>query len=230
VSASSLATGVTFRLNGTSLIALAPGALWWPARSLLAIADLHLEKGSEFAMRGRLLPPYDSDETLRLIAVLTEELRPERVICLGDSFHDRKAVNRLPRAIGDRIAGLASERDWIWIAGNHDPAPPEGWGGRVAAEFAEGPLRFRHEATLEARPAGEISGHYHPKAGISWRGRRVVGRCFVEDGRRLVLPAFGAYAGGLDARDAAIAGLFPDGYRVHILGRQKLHSFPASAL
>lgn len=230
MSAVLVAAGTGFRLNGASLVALAPGALWWPARALLAVADLHLEKGSEFATRGKLLPPYDSAETLRLIVALVAELSPQRVVCLGDSFHDRAAADRLPRAIGERLADLAHDRDWIWIAGNHDPAPPAGWGGRVLAEFAEGPLRFRHEAMAGGRPAGEISGHFHPKAGISWRGRRVIGRCFVEDGRRLILPAFGAYAGGLDARDAAIAGLFPEGYRVHILGREKLHSFPATAL
>ena len=222
--------GVAIALNGARLIADPTGALWWPARTTLAVADLHLEKGSGFAERGKLLPPYDSAETLGVLANLIDRFRPERVVCLGDSFHDGRAGARLPRAVGERLAHLIGARDWIWITGNHDPAPPPNWGGRALSEFAEGPLRFRHEAVAGLRAVGEISGHFHPKAGISWRGRRVVGRCFVEDGRRLVLPAFGAFAGGLDARDPAIAGLFPKGYRVHIVGRAKLHSFPAAAL
>jgi len=222
--------GLAIALNGARLFADPTGALWWPARATLAVADLHLEKGSGFAERGKLLPPYDSAETLGVLGRLIERLRPERVICLGDSFHDGRAGGRLPRAVGERLRALVGPRDWIWITGNHDPAPPPDWGGQAFPEYADGPLRFRHEAVAGARTAGEISGHFHPKAGISWRGRRVVGRCFVEDGRRLVLPAFGAFAGGLDARDPAIAGLFPKGYRVHIVGRAKLHSFPAAAL
>jgi DNA ligase-associated metallophosphoesterase len=222
--------GVAILLNGARLMAHPTGALWWPARAMLILADLHLEKGSGYAERGKLLPPYDSAETLGSIAGLAERFQPKTVLCLGDSFHDGRAGQRLSRALGQQLASLTRERDWIWIIGNHDPGPPVDWGGRPLAEFAEGPLRFRHEAIAEPRAAGEVSGHFHPKAGISWRGRRVVGRCFVEDGRRLVLPAFGAYAGGLDARDPAIAALFPSGYRVHIVGRTKLHSFPAAAL
>jgi uncharacterized protein len=222
--------GVAIQLNGARLRAHPTGALWWPARATLAVADLHLEKGSGFAERGKLLPPYDSAETLAGLADLVERFQPRRVLCLGDSFHDGRAGARLPRAVGERLARLIGGQEWIWITGNHDPAPPPDWGGRALPELIDGPLRFRHEAVAGARATGEISGHFHPKAGISWRGRRVVGRCFVEDGRRLVLPAFGAFAGGLDARDPAIAALFPRSYRVHIVGRTKLHSFPATAL
>jgi DNA ligase-associated metallophosphoesterase len=218
-----------FHLNGAELIAHVSGAVWWPAAGTLAVADLHFEKGSAFAERGRLLPPYDSAVTLDRLAALMTRFHPRRVICLGDSFHDGRAGDRLPAPLGERLASLARAADWIWIQGNHDPVPPEAWGGRVLEAFAEGALQFRHEAA-ERQAAGEISGHFHPKAGITWRGRRVTGRCFVEDGRRLILPAFGAYAGGLDARDSAIAGLFPRGFRVHIVGREKLHSFRGDAL
>jgi DNA ligase-associated metallophosphoesterase len=218
-----------FHLNGAELIAHVSGAVWWPAAGTLAVADLHFEKGSAFAERGRPLPPYDSAVTLDRLAALMARFHPRRVICLGDSFHDGRAGDRLPAPLGERLASLARAADWIWIQGNHDPVPPEAWGGRVLEAFAEGPLQFRHEAA-ERQAAGEISGHFHPKAGITWRGRRVTGRCFVEDGRRLILPAFGAYAGGLDARDSAISGLFPRGFRVHIVGREKLHSFRGDAL
>jgi DNA ligase-associated metallophosphoesterase len=217
------------RLNGAALIAHVSGALWWPGAATLVIADLHFEKGSAFAVQGRLLPPYDSAFTLERLEGLMARFRPRRVICLGDSFHDGRAGERLPSSLGERLASLAQATDWIWIQGNHDPAPPGSWGGRVLDAFAEGPLQFRHEAAAH-RAAGEISGHFHPKAGITWRGRRVTGRCFVEDGRRLILPAFGAYAGGLDAHDAAISGLFPSGFRVHIVGREKLHSFRGDVL
>ncbi|MFZ5789884.1 MAG: ligase-associated DNA damage response endonuclease PdeM [Pseudomonadota bacterium] len=217
------------RLNGAELILHVSGAVWWPEAQTLAVADLHLEKGSAFAERGRPLPPYDSAVTLDRLAALVARFHPRRVVCLGDSFHDGGAGDRLPAPLGETLASLARACDWVWILGNHDPAPLESWGGRTLPVLTEGPLQFRHEAE-DRHTAGEVSGHFHPKAGISWRGRRVTGRCFVEDGRRLILPAFGAYAGGLDARDPAIAGLFPKGFRVHIAGRDKLHSFSGDAL
>ena len=217
------------RLNGADLLADLSGALFWPQRRLLAVADLHLEKGSGFAARGQLLPPYDTAQTLARLADAIERHEPESVICLGDSFHDGRAAQRLGRADGERLAGLIHSSRWIWITGNHDPVPPADLGGIVQAEFIMGPLLFRHIAAAAPSP-GEVSGHFHPKAAFSWRGRRVGGRCFIGDERRLILPAFGAYAGGLDVRDPAIAGLFGRRARVHILGQRRLHSFAAGQL
>ncbi|GAB4189083.1 MAG: ligase-associated DNA damage response endonuclease PdeM [Thalassobaculales bacterium] len=218
-------------LNGALLEAEASGALWWPAEGALLVADLHLEKGSAFAARGRLLPPYDTRETLARLAEAVERRRPARVICLGDSFHDRDAAARIAAADIAAIEALTARADWVWIAGNHDPVPPAGWGGRVARDLVIGPLALRHEAA--AGPVGgEVSGHYHPKARVpvASRARSVTGRCFVEDGRRLVLPAFGAYAGGLDVLDPAIGRLFPRGFRVHVIGRTTIRTLPATAL
>jgi len=217
------------RLNGADLLADLSGALVWPERRLLAVADLHLEKGSGFAARGQLLPPYDTAQTLAQLAAVIERHEPETVVCLGDSFHDGKAAQRLGQADGERLAGVIGRRRWIWIAGNHDPTPPLHLGGVVQAELTLGPLLFRHIATAEASP-GEVSGHFHPKAALNWRGRRLGGRCFIGDDRRLILPAFGAYAGGLDVRDPAIAGLFGQRTRIHILGQNRLHSFLAGQL
>jgi uncharacterized protein len=217
------------RLNGADLLADLSGALVWPERRLLAVADLHLEKGSGFASRGQLLPPYDTAQTLAQLAAVIERHDPETVVCLGDSFHDGKAGQRLGQADGERLAGLIGGRRWIWILGNHDPAPPLHLGGAAQAELTLGPLLFRHIAAAEASP-GEVSGHFHPKAALNWRGRRLGGRCFIGDDRRLILPAFGAYAGGLDVRDPAIAGLFGQRTRIHILGQSRLHSFLAGQL
>jgi DNA ligase-associated metallophosphoesterase len=217
------------RLNGVDLLADLSGVLIWPERRLLAVADLHLEKGSGFAARGQLLPPYDTAQTLARLADAIERHDPETVICLGDSFHDGRAAQRLGLEDGERLAGLIRTRRWIWIAGNHDPAPPADLGGMVQEELILGPLLFRHVAAAAAAP-GEVSGHFHPKAAFSWRGWRVGGRCFIGDERRLILPAFGAYAGGLDVRDPAIAGLFGRRARVHILGQRRLHSFAAGQL
>lgn len=220
---------IDLHLNGAELLADISGALAWPARRLLAVADLHLEKGSAFASRGRLLPPYDTAATLARLEATIEAHDPQTVICLGDSFHDGKASARLGRADAARLKRLTSSVDWIWIAGNHDPAPPASLGGRAMSEFCLGPLVFRHIAE-KGLVAGEVSGHFHPKAGLNWRGRHVGGRCFIGDTRRLILPAFGAYAGGLDVRDPAIARLFGRNARIHILGRMKLHSFAAGQI
>ncbi len=220
----------TLRVNGAELLTDASGALFWPARRSLMVADLHLEKGSAFAERGLFLPPYDTAATLQRLAEVIGRYRPDRVVCLGDSFHDGGAAARLPRDAAETIKRLTAAVDWIWIAGNHDPAPPADWGGRVATEVTLGPLVLRHQAAGDRPAHGELSGHYHPKAAVRLRARRFAGRCFVTDGRRLILPAFGAYAGGLDVLDPAVAGLFPGGFRVHLLGRRGVYSFPKTAL
>ncbi len=220
----------TLRVNGAELLADSSGALFWPARRTLMVADLHLEKGSAFAERGTFLPPYDTAATLRLLAGVIGRYRPERLVCLGDSFHDAGAAARLPKAAAETIKDLTAAADWIWIAGNHDPAPPAEWGGKVETEVTLGPLVLRHQATGNRPAPGEISGHYHPKAAVRLRARRFTGRCFVTDGRRLILPAFGAYAGGLDVLDPAVAGLFPRGFRVRLLGRRGVYDFPKAAL
>ncbi|MEM7222287.1 MAG: ligase-associated DNA damage response endonuclease PdeM [Pseudomonadota bacterium] len=218
------------RLNGERLLADPSGALVWPERRLLAVADLHFEKGTAFAERGRLLPPYDTAATLRALSDAMERHRPDTVICLGDSFHDQGAGERLDPGDGQVLATLTQGRDWIWVAGNHDPLPPEAWGGRVESEVALGALTFRHEAENAALVAGEVSGHFHPKAAVRLRARRLTARCFVTDGRRLILPAFGAYTGGLDVLDPAIAGLFRKGFAIHLLGAGGVWRFPKKAL
>jgi hypothetical protein len=218
-----------FTLGGASLVADPSGALHWPARDLVVFADLHLEKGSAFAARGQLLPPYDTARTLARMAAVLKRLQPARVICLGDSFHDAEAAERLNPADADMLGSLIAAHDWTWIAGNHDPAPPETWGGRVEGEVALDGLTFRHEA-LPLGFQAEVSGHFHPKARIRTRGRRISRPCFVEDGTRLILPAFGAYTGGLDVLAPAIRGLFANGFSVHALGRGRVYRFTAAHL
>ena len=208
-----------FLCAGEQLEAWPSGALHWPARRLLAVADLHLEKGSSYAVTAqKLLPRHDTRQTLAMLAALIDAVRPEMVVCLGDSFHDRRASERLPRDERGFIERLTRRARFVWIAGNHDPAPPPGDWGHVAVEIADSPLVFRHEAMFGA-VEGEISGHYHPVAALTVQGRGIRRRCFLTDGRRVILPAFGAYAGGLNALDPAIAQLFPADYDALLVGR-----------
>lgn len=217
------------QINGERLIADPDGALVWPARRTLVVADLHLEKGTSYGRHGSFLPPYDSRSTLARLAGLAKRHNPRRLIALGDSFHDPDAPDRLGAAERASLEALTRALDWIWIVGNHDPAPPADWGGAVHPDLTEGALVFRHQA-LPGRAVGEISGHFHPKAAVRVRGQRVTNRCFVSDGRRLILPSFGAYTGGLDVFDPAIASLFDRNFRVHILGRHRVHSLPRAGL
>jgi DNA ligase-associated metallophosphoesterase len=201
----------TVVVAGAALLADPAGALYWPDEQVLVVADLHLEKGSAFARRGVLLPPYDTAATLARLARLVERYAP-RVL----STADRGALNMLQRG-----------RDWIWIAGNHDPDLPDGLSGRFADVLAFGPLTFRHEPS-ESAADGEIAGHLHPVARVAQRGRAVGRRCFAADGRRLVMPAFGAYAGGLNVRDDAISGLFGTlAFTAHMLGARRLFAVAA---
>ena len=212
-------TPFDFECAGETLQALPQGALWWPARRLLAVADLHLEKGSSYAAAARkLLPRHDTRQTLAALGALIDVLKPATVVCLGDSFHDRAAVERLPDDDRAEIERLTARARFVWIAGNHDPAPPPAGWGEVAEEIDEAPLVFRHEAQF-GPVKGEVSGHYHPVAALTVRGRGFRRRCFLTDGHRLILPAFGAYAGGLNALDPAIAQLFPDDYDALLVGR-----------
>ncbi len=216
----------TFEVAGVALAADRSGALWWEAERTIIVADLHLEKGSAFAARGSLLPPYDTSVTLAALAALFVRYAPRAVVALGDSFHDVRAGERMAPAARETLAGLMRGRDWVWISGNHDPALPVGLGeGR--AELAMGALVFRHEP----RPGdacGEVAGHLHPAARVVSRSGSVRRKCFVSDGQRCILPAFGAYAGGLNIRDRAFAGLFgAERVTAYMLGRENI--YPVSA-
>lgn len=222
-------TAQRLTVHGRELVADISGALYWPERETLVVSDLHLEKGSSGARSGHLLPPFDSRATLDRVGAAMRRTRPRRVICLGDSFHDGAGPARLDPRDAARIRALARTVDWVWIAGNHDPAPPEALGGRAAAELAIGGLVFRHQA-LPGAPPGEVSGHFHPRAIVPVRGRRVRGRCFATDSARLVLPAMGAYTGGLDVLDPAIASLLAWPFDIVLIGRARLHRVASTRL
>ncbi|MEZ5937508.1 MAG: ligase-associated DNA damage response endonuclease PdeM [Hyphomonadaceae bacterium] len=216
-------------LCGVDVEALNCGALFWRARSTLVVSDLHLEKASSYAEGGQMLPPYDTEATLRRIEALIDALVPQRVVSLGDSFHDRRSRQRLPLANVATIHALTARTDWIWIVGNHDPLPPEDLGGRILHEHRDGPLVMRHEPQSTGA-AGEIAGHLHPCARVAGRGRTVRARCFVSDGERLVMPAYGALTGGLNVLDPAFADLFGSGMRAHVLGRDGVYTVSTDRL
>ena len=221
--------GVTFSLAGAAVVATAGGALWIPAAQTLIVSDLHLEKGSSFARRGQMLPPYDSRATLARLETLVETLRPACVVSLGDSFHDPYAAARLDAADAAAVRRLTDAVDFVWIEGNHDPHPPADLGGRAATEITVAGLRLRHEPQTSPAP-GEVAGHLHPCAAIAGRGRRIRARCFATDGARLVMPAFGAYTGGLNVCDEAFAPVFPQGCAAVLLARGGAYPAPAARL
>jgi hypothetical protein len=214
-------------IAGVTLIADYSGALDWPREGVLVVADLHLEKGSSYAARGVLLPPYDTAATFARLAAVIARYAPRAVIALGDSFHDGNGHARMVETDRAMLRLLQHRRDWFWIAGNHDPAPPGSLGGSAAATLALGALTFRHEPASGATD-GEIAGHLHPVARIAGRGRTVSRRCFASDGRRLVMPAFGAYTGGLNVRHRAFAEVFGSlAFIAHMLGEDRLYAFAA---
>ncbi len=220
-------TAAPLHLTGERLMLDPGGGLFWPGQKLLAVADLHLEKGSAAAIKGHLLPPWDTGATLDRLALMLRRYKPAVLVALGDSFHDRGGAGRLVTADRARLAHIAAGTRLIWVLGNHDPVAPAGLAGEATDEFRLGNLVFRHEGVAKAR--GEISGHFHPKAAIPTSGAVVSRPCFMTDGYRVMLPAIGAYTGGLDVRDPAIAGLFPRGGRAFLLGRDRLYSFAVAA-
>ena len=204
--------------------------LYLPDVRALVVSDLHLEKGSAFARRGMMLPPYDTAATLALLEAAVGRYQPSIVISLGDSFHDGLGASHMPAMFRDHIRRLGAGRDWIWVSGNHDPEAPAGLPGTAADEVYLAGLTFRHEPSLAAGP-GEIAGHLHPAARVVRRGRGVRRACFASDGRRLVMPAFGVLAGGSSSTHPAMRGLF-DLARLsaHILGRDRIYSVPHARL
>lgn len=219
---------MTGTLNGVAVSPHLSGALFIPEHSALLVADLHLEKGSAYAAGGQLLPPYDTRKTLARLSAVIAETEASTVIALGDSFHDLGADHRIHDDDAGMLAGLVrSVEDWVWIEGNHDPEPPARFGGRTLPELSLGPLSLRHEP-LAGAALGEVCGHLHPAAKVAGRGRRL--RCFATDGSRMILPAFGAYAGGLSVRDAAITSVFgrcPDAW---VMGRDAVYPIPAKRI
>ena len=216
--------------GGESAICDWRGALFFPDLGLLAVSDLHLEKGSSAARRGSLVPPYDTAATLARLKSAIDDFGPKIVVSLGDSFHDGEGSARMPDVFRDALVSLMTGRDWFWVSGNHDPDPPKGVGGESVRELSVGSLLFRHEPSLDAGE-GEIAGHLHPCARIVQRGRSVRRRCFAADGRRMIMPAFGSYTGSLNVLDRAFAGLFRcDGLMAYMLGADRTYAIAGRML
>jgi DNA ligase-associated metallophosphoesterase len=212
-------------ISNIALLADPAGALYWPEHGLLAVADLHLEKGSSFAARGILLPPYDTASTLARLTLLIARYAPRIVVALGDSFHDGDGPARLGESDRAQLRALQAGRDWIWITGNHDPEPAINIGGEFRLTLSLAGLTFRH---LPTGAAGEICGHLHPVALVTYRGRAVRRRCFTADATRMVMPAFGAFTGGLNVRDAAFADLYGTlDFTAYMLGEDRVYAFAA---
>ncbi|RWB75542.1 ligase-associated DNA damage response endonuclease PdeM [Mesorhizobium sp.] len=206
------------------------GGLYFPDLRLLAVSDLHLEKGSSFARRGTLIPPYDTSATLLQLQAVIADYQPRIVVSLGDSFHDGGGAGRMHQSFRDRLEAMMAGRDWFWVAGNHDPDAPADLPGETVKELAIGALLFRHEPSKQ-RVEGEIAGHLHPCARIVQRGRSVRRRCFAGDGGRMIMPAFGAYTGSLNVLDRAYAGLFRlEKLVAYMLGAQRIFAISGSML
>ena len=204
------------------------GALFWPARNTLLLADLHLEKASFYGLTGQFLPPYDSFDTLTCLIDAVAATGAVRVIALGDSFHDAGGAARLPDAARATLRHLTRDLDWLWLTGNHDDASAAVLGGRVAVAAQIDGIALRHEA-VPGDSAPEISGHFHPKLRLTLRGRRVVRRCFALTPTKLVLPAYGALTGGLDVTDPAFVRAVGGPLAALVATRERLLRFPVAA-
>jgi DNA ligase-associated metallophosphoesterase len=215
--------GVAAALDGADVLLRPSGVLWLRRARAMVAADLHLEKGSAYASRGQMLPPYDTTETLARLAAEVDALDPVSVIFLGDSFHDGEGEARLHAREVDTLSAMARRCALFWVVGNHDADGPKSLPGEVVGEIRIEGLTLRHEPAAGPQ-AGEAAGHLHPCARVAGRAGSVRRRCFITDGARVVLPAFGAYAGGLNVRDPAFAGLFARQPLAVVLGSGQAHA------
>ncbi|TCM19032.1 putative phosphoesterase [Novosphingobium sp. PhB165] len=202
-------------------------ALYWPREQALLVADLHLEKASYFAKTGQMLPPYDSRETLERLALAVRQTGARRVFALGDNFHDSAGTERLDAHSAGMLSALTRALDWVWITGNHDPVLALSIGGTRVEEIAVEGIALRHEAKPGTREP-ELSGHFHPRLVVHARGRRIARPCVVHGGNRLILPAFGALTGGMDAADPAILSALQPAIEIDALvaAKDKLLRYP----
>ncbi len=215
-------------LNGLDLVPDLSGALFVPEFKALLIADLHLEKASNMARRGVHLPPYDTRASLAQLETVISQSRPAQLIFLGDSFHDDGARERIAEADLLQLRSLSERAATVWITGNHDPHPPADIGGRIAGEVVLGSITLRHEPKPLEPEEFEISGHLHPGSAVSQRGKRLHGKCFIADERRVIMPAFGSFTGSLSISSPPFKGLFASGdFRVWMIGQRAIYRFPA---
>jgi DNA ligase-associated metallophosphoesterase len=228
--ANAIAAAGLVGLAGECAVCDPRGVLYFPDFGLLAVSDLHLEKGSAIARRGALIPPYDTVATLARLAEAVADYQPRTVVSLGDSFHDGWGAERLPLPFRQRLEALMTGRDWFWVTGNHDPDAPADLPGETVRELAFGSLILRHEPS-GTYVEGEVAGHLHPCARIVQRGRSVRRRCFAGDGSRMIMPAFGAYTGSLNVLDRAYRGLFRhETLMAYMLGADRVFAMPGSML
>ena len=218
-------------LAGIELRADMSGALHVPEFSTLIISDLHLEQGTSLARRGIRVPPYDTALTIAGLENVVRRYQPQRLIFLGDSFHDTEGEMRVEAALLQRLHKISAAHECFWISGNHDPLPPQLLAGHAADHILLGPLTLRHEPLRLRHEEFEIAGHLHPGCAVAQRGRRVSGKCFIADERRLIMPAFGAYTGALSVFAEPYQRLFARAQtQAWLIGQQRLYKFPFERL
>jgi DNA ligase-associated metallophosphoesterase len=215
---------INIHLGGWDIELHGSGVIWIEKLRLLCIADIHLGKGSFFHQFGAMLPPYDSHETLDKLQRIIHNFHPDIFIALGDSFHDRKAIDRMDpvhkKMLNDMILPI---QKWIWVTGNHDPFISKEILGERVSEIGFGDLMFRHQ--LETNGLAEVSGHYHPKTSVTVKGRKITSPCFVQHHQKLILPSFGSFTGGLDVNNPEFLKVMPAKDRcIYLIHKEQVYS------
>jgi uncharacterized protein len=217
----------TISLGGLNFTPDMSGALFCADEKLLLIADLHLEQGASLARRGLHVPPYDTLATLTMLEQVLASTKAQRLVLLGDSFHDSVAHEAIRESDAERLRQITSSVETIWISGNHDPKAHDSLGGICVDEMEFGTITLRHIPSRLKEHELEIAGHLHPGATVVQRGHHIRTKCFVGDQRRIILPAFGSYTGALNVMSCAFSGLFDQAQtQAWMIGKTAIHCFP----
>ena len=195
------------------------GSVYWPDKKSLILGDLHLEKSSYFAKLGNFLPPYDSFETLNKLEKSLNKLNVNKIILLGDIFHDKEGIKRLNKKLLKYLDYICKKFDVIWLVGNHDgiDRPKD---AKFCKKYKIDNINFNHKSSKNTM--NELSGHYHPKATLKLFKTKISKPCFLIGKSKIILPAYGSFTGGIDSQDEIFKKIFENKYKTYLFLNKKL--------
>ena len=198
------------------------GILFWLEKKIAIVSDLHLEKGSSFASSGQFVPPFDSEETLNKLINFLKIHEVKIIILLGDTFHDRGALNRMSSKVKSIFDSLVENYEIIFVLGNHENKMKSAF-IKFYERYIVDDIHFLHEAVLEKKY--QISGHFHPVASLKINSKQITEKCLIHSENHIIMPAFGEFTGGLNINNPVFKPFLNRNYYIYFLTKKSVYKF-----